>query len=208
MDRIYMNRIDGQRRIHVEILDNEISDLLDDLTTGPGPFAATHVFLDVLRVAEETFSPVVAEGRRDRAARTATARQTGQQPDETVPTPEEGIEDARKVMQHVLQLFLYRVPREELDAETMADSLADALSDGLTELYRTAARATPTAGLDASQPTTDSSDRLRQLILNVMTGRAVCPAPRPVDEATSLIDAYLAAVLRELLTADTERTDK
>lgn len=74
------------------------------------------------------------------------ARQTGQQPDETVPTPEEGIEDARKVMQHVLQLFLDRVPREELDAETMADSLADALSDGLTELYRTAARATPAAG--------------------------------------------------------------
>ncbi|MEW5658303.1 hypothetical protein ABGT92_23655 [Streptomyces cinereoruber] len=83
------------------------------------------------------------------------ARQAGgQQPDtETVPTPEEGIEDARKVMQHVLQLFLDRVPRDELDAETMADSLADALSDGLTELYRTAARAAtaPAAGPDDTQ---------------------------------------------------------
>ena len=36
--------------------------------------------------------------------------------------------------------------------------------------------------------------RLRQLILNVMTGRAVCPAPRPVDEATSLLDAHQAEV--------------
>ncbi|GGY29807.1 hypothetical protein GCM10010363_07850 [Streptomyces omiyaensis] len=48
------------------------------------------------------------------------------------------------------------------------------------------------------QPT---STRLRQLILNVLTGRAVCPAPRPVDEATSLLDAHQAevrtAVLRE-----------
>ncbi|MHA4774737.1 hypothetical protein L1085_009565 [Streptomyces sp. MSC1_001] len=79
MDRIYMNRIEGQRRIHVEIHENEVSDLLDDLKTDPEPFAATHVFLDVLRVAEETFSPVVAEGRRNRedAARTAS----GQQPE-------------------------------------------------------------------------------------------------------------------------------
>lgn len=158
MDRIYMNRRSGEQRIHVEILDNEISDLLDDLTTGPEPFAATHVFLDVLRAAEETFSPIVAEGRRDRAARQAS----GQPDTETVPTPEEGIEDARKAMQHVLQLFLDRVPRDELDAETMADSLADALSDGLTELYRTAASAAPAAGLSDTQPTVDRAAVLRE----------------------------------------------
>ncbi|MFF5784213.1 hypothetical protein ACFY8P_04490 [Streptomyces sp. NPDC012693] len=83
MDRIYMNRIEGQRRIHVEILDNEVSDLLDDLKTDPERFAATHAFLDLLRIAEETLNPVVAEGRRNRedAARTAS----GQQPEHTCP---------------------------------------------------------------------------------------------------------------------------
>lgn len=92
MDRIYMNRIEGQRRIHIEIHDHEISDLLDDLKADPEPFAATHVFLDVLRVAEETFSPVVAEGRRDRAARTAARQTTGQ--DDTC------TEDARRPRCH------------------------------------------------------------------------------------------------------------
>ncbi|KAB7839466.1 hypothetical protein [Streptomyces mobaraensis] len=71
MDRIYMNRIDGQRRIHIEIHDNEVSDLIDDLIGNlkidPEPFAATHAFLSILRTAEETLSPVVAEGRRHRA---------------------------------------------------------------------------------------------------------------------------------------------
>ncbi|MFJ5071661.1 hypothetical protein ACIQC7_35120 [Kitasatospora sp. NPDC088556] len=77
MDRIYMNRIDGQRRIHVEIHDNEISDLIDDLKTDPESFAATHAFLGILRTAEETLSPAVAEGRHDRAARQATAQAAG-----------------------------------------------------------------------------------------------------------------------------------
>ena len=80
MDRIYMNRIEGQRRIHVEIHENEVSDLLDDLKADPEHFASTRLFLGILRVAEETFSPAVAEGRRDRAARQAS----GQQPDEVV----------------------------------------------------------------------------------------------------------------------------
>ncbi|MFD3535211.1 hypothetical protein [Streptomyces sp. NPDC058664] len=136
MERIYMNRRTGEQRIHVEITSSEVSDLLDDLQANPEHYDSTSGFLVILHGAEETFSPVVAEGRRDRAARTAS----GQQP-ETVPTPEEGIEDARKAIQHVLQLFLDRVPRNELDAETMADSLTDALSDGLTELYRSLAQA-------------------------------------------------------------------
>ena len=93
----------------------------------------------------------------DADARDDARQASGHQPDtETVPTPEEGIEDARKVMQHVLQLFLDRVPRAELDAETMADSLADALSDGLTELYRTAAQAASAAGLDDNQPANEA----------------------------------------------------
>ncbi|MGW5003298.1 hypothetical protein ACWEP8_37220 [Streptomyces hydrogenans] len=41
----------------------------------------------------------------------------------------------------------------------------------------------------------DTEARTRQLILNCLTGRAVCPAPRPVDEATGLLDAYRAAIL-------------
>ncbi|MDX3020071.1 hypothetical protein [Streptomyces acidiscabies] len=74
MDRIYMNRTDGQRRIHIEIHDNEVSDLIDDLTTDPEPFAATLAFLEILRTAEEKFSPAVAEGRRERAARQAAGQ--------------------------------------------------------------------------------------------------------------------------------------
>ncbi|MFJ8301569.1 hypothetical protein ACIQ9R_37470 [Streptomyces sp. NPDC094447] len=41
----------------------------------------------------------------------------------------------------------------------------------------------------------DTEARTRQLILNCLTGRAVCPVPRPVDEATGLLDAYRAAIL-------------
>jgi hypothetical protein len=37
----------------------------------------------------------------------------------------------------------------------------------------------------------------RQGLLNYLTGRAVCQAPRPVDEAEGLLDAYRAEVLRE-----------
>ncbi|MFC8491814.1 hypothetical protein ACFUJU_13625 [Streptomyces sp. NPDC057235] len=73
MDRIYMNRIDGQRRIHIEIHDHEISDLLDDLQPDPEHFDSTKTLLGILRAAEETFSPGVAEGRRD-AARQATGQ--------------------------------------------------------------------------------------------------------------------------------------
>ena len=82
MDRIYMNRIDGQRRIHIEITDSEVSDLLEDLQPDPEHYDSTNAFLALLDAAEETFSPVVAEGRRDRAARTASgpARTTGHQP--------------------------------------------------------------------------------------------------------------------------------
>jgi len=78
VDRIYMNKIDGQRRIHVEIHDHEVPDLLDDLDENPDHFASTRRFLGILRVAEETFSPAIAEGRRDRDARTTARQTTGQ----------------------------------------------------------------------------------------------------------------------------------
>lgn len=76
MDRIYMNRIDGQRRVHIEITSSEVSDLLDDLQADPEHFASTRLFLGILRAAEETFAPTVAEGRRNRDAARQAAGQT------------------------------------------------------------------------------------------------------------------------------------
>ncbi|MEU6661224.1 hypothetical protein [Streptomyces sp. NPDC046821] len=37
----------------------------------------------------------------------------------------------------------------------------------------------------------------RQRILNLLTGRAACPAPRPVDEAEQLLDAYQTETLAQ-----------
>lgn len=42
-----------------------------------------------------------------------------------------------------------------------------------------------------------SAHTARQGIFNVLTGRAVCPAPRPEDEAEGLLNAYRAEVLAE-----------
>ena len=77
MDRIYMNRIDGEQRIHIEIASNEVSDLLDDLANDPEHFDATRRLLEILRTAEEIFCPTVSETRRTRDA----ARQAAGQPD-------------------------------------------------------------------------------------------------------------------------------
>lgn len=42
MDRIYMNRVPGSERIHIEIAENEVADLLDDLPNeNPEWFDAT-----------------------------------------------------------------------------------------------------------------------------------------------------------------------
>ncbi|MGW0032990.1 hypothetical protein ACWDXD_24635 [Streptomyces sp. NPDC003314] len=68
MERIYMNRIPGQERIHVEISENEISDLLDDLKEISGAFAATRQFREILQAAEYAISPTIAEERRVAAA--------------------------------------------------------------------------------------------------------------------------------------------
>ncbi|MCJ0875657.1 hypothetical protein [Streptomyces sp. AP-93] len=76
-----MDRIDGQRRIHVD----EISDLIDDLKTDPESFAATHAVLVILCTAEETLSPAFAEGRHDRASRQATGGSDPTAADDPVP---------------------------------------------------------------------------------------------------------------------------
>jgi hypothetical protein len=64
MDRIYMNRIAGQERIHIEIAANEIADLLDDITPRGDDFAATKDFHALLVRAHADFG----NARRDDAA--------------------------------------------------------------------------------------------------------------------------------------------
>lgn len=56
MDRIYMNRIPGSERIHVEIAENEVADLLDDLPTeDPEWFEATKKLHRLLVQASSDF---------------------------------------------------------------------------------------------------------------------------------------------------------
>jgi len=86
VERIYMNRIEGQRRIHIEIDDAEISDLLDDLNDDVEHFAATRQLLQILHGAEEIFAPTVNEGRSVRYAPAA-----GQSTTEPLTVPERQI---------------------------------------------------------------------------------------------------------------------
>ncbi|WP_435969347.1 hypothetical protein [Streptomyces sp. Qhu_M48] len=77
---------------------------------------------------------------RARALRTALAPPRPSSDGEAV-SPEEGIDEARACIAHVLGLFLDRVPRAELEADIMADSITDAMSDELSDLYEKAGRA-------------------------------------------------------------------
>ncbi|MFJ1993039.1 hypothetical protein [Streptomyces asiaticus] len=62
MDRIYMNRIPGSERIHIEIDASEIADLLDDFTPASDAFEATKKLHRILIEALHVFSPELAEG--------------------------------------------------------------------------------------------------------------------------------------------------
>ncbi|MEV5140346.1 hypothetical protein AB0K71_05945 [Streptomyces syringium] len=55
-ERIYMNRIAGQRRIHIEIEDHEVGDLLDDFTPADDAFDATKRLHQILRQAAADFA--------------------------------------------------------------------------------------------------------------------------------------------------------
>lgn len=58
MDQIYMDRRPDSRRIHIEIDENDVSELLDDLKDSPDlqdAFAATRRFLEILESAKEQF---------------------------------------------------------------------------------------------------------------------------------------------------------
>lgn len=57
MDRIYMNRRRGERRIHIEIDATEITDLLKDLAPAEQdyPHDTTRRLVEILRAADSTF---------------------------------------------------------------------------------------------------------------------------------------------------------
>lgn len=57
MDRIYTNHRHNERRIHIEIAENEVADLLDDLgQLNPDWFDATKKFRDLLIDTEAVFA--------------------------------------------------------------------------------------------------------------------------------------------------------
>lgn len=65
MDRIYTNHRHGERRIHIEIAENEIGDLLDDFQDVAGDdnaFDATKKLIEILRGADAVF---VEDRQRD-----------------------------------------------------------------------------------------------------------------------------------------------
>lgn len=51
MQRVYMNRIPGRRRIHVEIEEGEITDLLDDINDFDA-WPATLALVEILKEAQ------------------------------------------------------------------------------------------------------------------------------------------------------------
>ncbi len=70
MDRIYTNHRHNERRIHIEIAENEVADLLDDLRPGPDAFDATYRLIEILREAAADFD----QDRRNDAAEAETSR--------------------------------------------------------------------------------------------------------------------------------------
>ena len=63
MDRIYMNRVPGNERIHIEIADHEIADVLDDFTPADDAFEATKKLHRILVDAYRVFAPELAPPR-------------------------------------------------------------------------------------------------------------------------------------------------
>ncbi len=59
MDRIYTNHRHGERRIHIEIADNEIADLLEDfqdIADDDNAYDATKRLIEILRAADAVFA--------------------------------------------------------------------------------------------------------------------------------------------------------
>lgn len=60
---------------------------------------------------------------------------------------------------------------------------------------------------EAAETNARPANTARRGIFNVLTGRAVCPAPRPDDEAEGILDAYAAEVRAERDTEDLASAD-
>lgn len=73
MDRIYTNHRHNERRIHIEINENELADLLDDFQDIPKDdtaFAATKRLIELLRESDAVFT----EDRKSDAHEAETSR--------------------------------------------------------------------------------------------------------------------------------------
>jgi hypothetical protein len=70
MDRIYTNHRHGERRIHIEIADHEIADLLDDIEPSDESFDSTKQLVQLLKAAHDAF----ADDRRSDADEAETSR--------------------------------------------------------------------------------------------------------------------------------------
>ena len=71
MDRIYTNHRHNERRIHIEINEAELADLLDDLDPpASDTFAATKRLLELLRESDAVFT----EDRKRDAHEAETSR--------------------------------------------------------------------------------------------------------------------------------------
>ncbi|MFE7517063.1 hypothetical protein ACFU8I_38425 [Streptomyces sp. NPDC057540] len=122
------------------------------LTVDNDGAAATHSNLSypataaVLRHIARTIAPqandrqICLEGLFTGTRCPGHAKADAEAPASSPITPQEGIDEARKAIEYVLQTFLDRVPRAELEADIMADALADALSDELSDLYTNTVR--------------------------------------------------------------------
>jgi hypothetical protein len=59
MDRIYTSHRHGERRIHIEIAENELADLLDDfqdIAVDDNAYDATKKLIEILRAAGAVFA--------------------------------------------------------------------------------------------------------------------------------------------------------
>lgn len=64
-ERIYINRIAGELRIHIELAANEIADILDDFTPAYDAFDATKKLHQLLVTANEEFDQASGHPARE-----------------------------------------------------------------------------------------------------------------------------------------------
>lgn len=110
MDRVYVNRLPGQRRIHIEIKPNETADLLADLAEDtPYDHPTTDTLVELLTAAHALF--VEDEDDANDATRQASPKPTGapdQPAGDPLNNPRQPAFDA--VFTHIRALGAYMPP--------------------------------------------------------------------------------------------------